>query len=105
MCLVFGPSTGEGAGELAAGPDLQLAIRVREVDLDRLRGDEELLGDLAVGHPVGGEAGDAFLARGQGGDAGEGGAARTRPARRQLAAGLGADPAGAADGRQLDRPL
>ena len=36
-----------------------------EVGLDRLRGNEEALGDLAVGHPLGGHAGDPMLARGE----------------------------------------
>jgi hypothetical protein len=41
---------------------LQLAEDAREVTLDRACGDEEGLGDLAVGEALGGELGDAALA-------------------------------------------
>src|ERR1700754_4632485 len=61
---------GQRLGQLAARADAELAVGVAEVDLDRLRGDEQLLGDVAVGAAVGGEAGDAPLAGGQRLDAG-----------------------------------
>ena len=53
----------ERARELAARADPELAVRVREVHLDRLRRDVERLGDVAVGLPLGREVGDAALAR------------------------------------------
>src|SRR4051794_39398778 len=65
--------------ELAARGDAQLHERVAQVPLDGLHGDEERLGDLAVGEALGRELSHAALARGQGRGA--------LPAR---AAGLGA---------------
>jgi hypothetical protein len=45
--------------------DVELSVDVRQVHLDRLRGDEEGLGDLAVGLAVGRHVRDASLARGE----------------------------------------
>jgi len=45
------PSCFERARKAAAGPDVELSIHVREVGLDRLRREENSLGDLPVGHP------------------------------------------------------
>src|SRR3954453_2057821 len=84
---VRGLGGGEGAGELVAGADVELAVGVGEVDLDGLRGDEELLGDLAVGHRLGGHAGDATLAGGQGLDSAEGLAAGSDAGGAELLAG------------------
>src|SRR5262249_2874496 len=55
----------EGGRELPPGADLQLPVHVREVELDRLHGHEELLRDLLVAAVAGGEVGDAALARGE----------------------------------------
>ena len=55
----------EGRVELRAGADLELAIGVAQVHLDRFDGDEERLRDLLVAHAVGGELGYAPLARGE----------------------------------------
>ena len=43
----------ESARQLRARADVELAVRVRQVDLDRLLGQEQRLRDLAVGHPLG----------------------------------------------------
>jgi hypothetical protein len=51
----------QGAGELAARADAELAVDAGEVVLDRLRGDEQLLGDLAVGAAGRGVLGDPPL--------------------------------------------
>ena len=40
--------------ELRAGPDVELAINLREVILDRRQADEQLLGDILVGSAAGG---------------------------------------------------
>ena len=66
----------ERAGELAPRLDVELAVRVAQVVLDRLGRDEQRLGDLAVALTRGGELGDPALARGQ----------RRRPAEQRLAA-------------------
>ena len=55
----------EGRVELRAGADLELAIGVAQVHLDRLDRDEERLRDLLVAHPVGCELCHAPLARGE----------------------------------------
>ena len=55
---------GEGGGELLAGGDGELLVGVGEVPFDGSGGDEEVLGDVAVGETGGGELGDATLARG-----------------------------------------
>ena len=59
--------------------DLELAVRVREVDLDRLRRHVELLGDLAVRHAARGEIGYPLLGRRQRADAADRLAPRPRP--------------------------
>ena len=43
----------------------ELLVDVAQVGLDRLRGDEEALGDLAVAHPLDSHPGNPHLARGQ----------------------------------------
>src|ERR1700759_139507 len=69
----------QGGAEFAPRADVELAVGVREVDLDRLRGDEEFLGDLAVGLRFRRHRRDPALARGQRLDPAAG------PARRPLA--------------------
>jgi hypothetical protein len=56
----------EGVLELGAGADLELAIGVAQVHLDRLDRDEQRLRDLLVAHPIGRQLSHAPLARGQG---------------------------------------
>src|SRR5579884_2532808 len=68
----------ERGGELPPRADPQLAVDAREVDLDRLHGDEERLGDLLVALVLRSELGDAPLARRQGIDAADGVLARPR---------------------------
>src|SRR5918993_1967882 len=51
--------------QLAARADAELAVRVAEVHLDRLRRHVEDLGDLAVRLAGGGQVDDAALARGE----------------------------------------
>jgi hypothetical protein len=51
---------------LGAGVDVQLAECVGEVGFDGLLGDEQPLGDLAVGLPGSGQIGDAQFAGGEG---------------------------------------
>src|SRR4051794_13738257 len=80
------------AGGLGARVHVELAEDVGEVGRDRLLSDEQPLGDLAVGQPLGEEAQDLGLARGQAGrvlDAGR------RGRRRELEPG--------APGERLDR--
>ena len=72
--------------------------------LDRPLGDVELLGDLAVGEPVGGEDGDAVLRRRERLDAGERGAARPGAGALQLVAGAAGEQAHAAAVGDLERP-
>src|SRR5207302_1178272 len=63
--------------QFAAPSDVELPVRVAQVVLDRLRRDEQRLGDLPVALPGGGELGDPPLARGE----------RRRAAEQDLAAG------------------
>ena len=60
-----GASTFEDLCQAWAGVHPQLAVHAREVKLDGLRGDEQRLRDLAVAVTLGGQLGDAPLARGQ----------------------------------------
>jgi hypothetical protein len=60
---------------------------VPEVGLDGGLGDEQVLGDLPVGQPVGGEAGDPPFGAGERVRAGEGGAPGPGPGREQLPPG------------------
>ena len=53
---------GERPGQLRAAADVELAVRVAEVPLDGLDGDEQGVGDLPVALAGGGELGDAALA-------------------------------------------
>jgi hypothetical protein len=61
--------------QVGAGGDAKLAERVPQVRLDGGLGDEQVLGDLPVGQPVGGEAGDLPLGAGERVRAGDGTAA------------------------------
>src|SRR5580704_6385114 len=56
---------GERAGELAAGADAELGEDLPEVVGDGGGADEQLRGDLRVGGPLAGQAGDQCLLRGQ----------------------------------------
>src|SRR5262245_52947712 len=51
------------AGELQARGDRELREHVAQVRVDRARREEQLRGDLLVGHPLGDEAGDLELLR------------------------------------------
>lgn len=51
-----------GGGELLAGGDGEFLVGVGEVPFDGAGGDEQVLGDVAVGQAGGGELGDAALA-------------------------------------------
>ena len=62
---------GEFGWELLASVDVELLEDVPDVCFDRALGDEQTFGDLPIGPSLGGEAGDAELAGGQGLDAGE----------------------------------
>src|SRR3954470_520267 len=53
----------ERVGKLRARGDLELAVDAREVDLDRLRRDEERLCDVLVRHVLGRHLRDTALAR------------------------------------------
>src|SRR5215217_6370818 len=55
----------EGARELDAGADVELAVDVAQVCFDRAGAEDELLGGFAVRAPGGDELGDLALARGQ----------------------------------------
>ena len=46
---VVGCLTVEGAEQLLAGPNAQLAVGLAQMPLDRLQRDDELRGDLAIG--------------------------------------------------------
>ena len=59
------PSPAEDPGELGPGPDPELAEGVTEVQLHRLAGDEQGLGDLAIAHPRSRVLGDPALGRGE----------------------------------------
>src|SRR6266487_4827218 len=63
-CCGFVP-TSERCGEVTARVDVELAVGAAQMLLDRLRGDEERLGDLLVAQPLGRHLRDAPLARGQ----------------------------------------
>jgi hypothetical protein len=52
----------EGGGELLAGGDGEFLVGVGEVPFDGAGGDEQVLGDVAVGQAGRGELGDAALA-------------------------------------------
>src|SRR6266496_3800140 len=86
---------GESGGELLAGGDREFLVDVGEVPFDGPGGDEQVLGDLAVGHAVGGELGDAALA----------GRQRVEPAEDEPpGSAAGGDEFGAGSLRQRDRP-
>src|SRR5947207_7232545 len=51
-CCGFVP-TSERCGEVTARVDVELAVGAAQMLLDRLRGDEERLGDLLVTQPLG----------------------------------------------------
>jgi len=74
----------EGRGELPPRADLELAIHVREVHLNRLHRDEERLSDLSVAQLFGSQLSDAPLARRQRIEPGQKNLARTGTGRGQL---------------------
>src|SRR5438874_1373896 len=77
-------STSERCGEVTARVDVELAVGAAQMLLDRLRGDEERLGDLLVAQPLRRHLCDAPLARGQLVDTTHELAAWARTGRRQL---------------------
>src|SRR3954452_16383089 len=62
--FALGPQA-EHWGEVVARGDLELAVDVAQVPLDRLDRDELALRDLPVGQSLGGERRHAVLARGE----------------------------------------
>src|SRR5215218_10262111 len=62
---------GERLRETGAARNAELAVDVRQVNLDRFRGHVQRVGDVAVALPLRREVGDAPLARGQRFGAGE----------------------------------
>ena len=95
------PSAPRALGQLRPRGDLELAVDAREVDLDRLRRDEERLGDVLVRHVLGGHLGDAALARGQRLEPAQHQPARAGAGRREL----GLRPLLEAGGAELVREL
>src|SRR4051794_37367067 len=75
---------GERSAQLPPRADAELSVRVAQLVFDRAHAQEERLGDLAVGAPVGGHARDAQLARRERLDARDRPAARARAARLEL---------------------
>jgi hypothetical protein len=53
---------GGNRGQLSASADSELRIGVGEMDLYRVRRDEQALGDLRIGQALGGEVSDSLLA-------------------------------------------
>ena len=88
--LLAGGLDAERLGELPPRLDVELAVRVAQVVLDRLGRDEQGLGDLAVALTGGGQLGDPPL----------GGGERFGPAQQHIAAG-----ASAAGGQLAPGPL
>ena len=101
--LADGDGSAENA-ELRTARDVELLEDVREVGLDRPLGHVELLGDLAVGEPVGGQQGDAVLGRCERLDAGQRGAAGPRAGALQLVPGTAGEQAHAAAVGELECP-
>jgi len=95
----------ERLGQLGARGDVQLAVGVAEVGLHRPGGDEQRLGDLAVGQPVGGEATDAPLRRCERLRSGQWDASRPRPERAQLLRGPVGECPRAAVKRTIERAV
>src|SRR5262245_58051651 len=93
---------GECCRELRARADPELAVDAREVYLDRLRGDEQGLRDLAVHRPFGGHLGAAPLARSERLDTAEGDAPWPSPGGAKLGLCAGREGRGAADRCQLE---
>src|SRR5262249_1621251 len=89
--------------QLYARADPQLAVHAREVDLDRLRGDEESLGNLAVGWAFRRQCSNTPLARGERLDPPKCEAPGPCPRGEQLGLGARGKRSRAADRRQLDR--
>jgi hypothetical protein len=102
-CGLSATRFGECCRKLRTRADPELAVDAREVDLDRLRSDEERLRDLAVGWAFSRHPGNAKLARRQRLSTAECNAPRPCPGGPQLCVcSLGEGP-GAADRCQLDR--
>ena len=100
--LVF--SAAQGTRQLAAAVDPELGVDVGQVALDRLEGDVELGGDLAVGAAFGRQPGDAQFAGGQRVRPGTPGTPRAGAGGLELVAGPGGQwPRAEADG-ELQRP-
>ena len=93
----------EGASELRARADVELAEDAAEVSLDRVLGQEEGLRDLAVGHPLGGHSCDAQLGGGEGAAAFGRVSARARTGGDELVVGAYCNGVGAAGTGQLER--
>ena len=81
-----------------------MTVGAGQVTLDRLEGDVQLAGDLAVGAAVGGQPGHAQLAGGQRVHPGPPRAPRAGAGRPELVADPGGQRSGAAAGRELERP-
>src|SRR5512144_2835666 len=77
----------KGGSELVSRVEAELAEHAREMTLDRARGDEQHLGDLAIREVLAGQLGDTALACRQRVEPGEHDAPRSRAGRAQL--GLG----------------
>src|SRR3954447_25175343 len=92
---------GEGRAELGAASDVELAVRARQVHLDRLDREEQLLGDLGIREARCGHVGDPALARRERIGAAGLLAAQSDAARAQLGSGRLAEPFGAALLREL----
>jgi hypothetical protein len=93
----------EEARQVVPRADAELAVRAREVDLHRLRGDVERLGDVAVALAAGREGRNTLLARRQRADARECFAARSDAGRAQLGADLLDERRRFAGARELER--
>src|SRR5262249_14361711 len=90
--------------KLRAGVDAELPVRTGQVHLDRLRSDEERLGDLAVGGAFGSHLCDAPLAWRERLDACQSDPARAGARGQQLVLAARDARGRAAGGGQLDRP-
>src|SRR5438105_3652812 len=93
----------EGASELRARTDLELAEDAAEVSLDRVLGQEEGLRDLAVGRPLGGHASDAQLRGGEMAAALGGVSARASTGCDELVVGAHSNRVGTAGTGHLER--
>jgi hypothetical protein len=95
-------TSGEGACQLGAGIDVELAVGAREVHLKDLLGQGERLSDLAVRQSLRSDARDPKLARGEGVPALDRIASRPRAGRDQRVVGAGGENARAAGDRDVE---